>query len=171
MSLDPVAIQVDTLDVIARAIAVGGLLGAALYAAFSDLQQYRIPNWTSALAALSFVLYAVAAGMDSSTFAWHAGVGAIVLAVGFALFAFGTFGGGDAKLLSAVSLWAGPRHELIVLFVIALAGGILALAVLIFRRFPISQRLTAWKQMHSEERGIPYGVAIAVGAVALLFRM
>ncbi len=161
----------DTLDVIVRAVSVGGLLGAVLYAALSDIRAYRIPNWTSALAALSFLPYALTTGADASVCAWHAGTGGAALLVGFALFAFGTFGGGDAKLLAAVSLWAGPRHELIVLFVIAVAGGVLALAILLFRRFPLAKRLSGWKQMHSGEKGIPYGVAIAVGAVALIGRM
>ncbi len=163
--------KVDTLDFIVVAVAVGGFLGAVLHAALSDLRQYRIPNWTSALAVLSFLPYAAAAGLDAPSFAWHASIGAVALAGGFILFALGTFGGGDAKMLAAVSLWAGPQHELIVLFVIALAGGVLALAVLLFRRFPLAARLAAWKQMHSGEKGIPYGVAIAAGALALLFRM
>ena len=38
---------------------------------------------------------------------WGLGAGAVMLIAGFALFAAGIFGGGDAKLLAASAVWFG----------------------------------------------------------------
>src|SRR3546814_1397676 len=67
-------------------------------------------------------------------------VAAIVLGLGILAFARGWFGGGDVKMLAAVSLWAGPAHLSLLLLVTALAGGLLSLIILCR---PLLQRLAA----------------------------
>ena len=53
----------------------------------------------------------------------HVGAGALMLLVGFGLFAFGWFGGGDAKLMAAVGLWVGFDACPSISLSVALAGG------------------------------------------------
>jgi prepilin peptidase CpaA len=82
-----------------------------------------------------------------------------ILTAGAALFFAGLWGAGDAKLLAAVALWVGPAGIGGVLLRTALIGGVLALVVLAWHR---------WRQPSGEpgaEARVPYGVAIAFGAL------
>ena len=57
------------------------------------------------------------------------------------------------------------------LFVVAVMGGALSLALLVFRRVPLSGRLRSVRwvgRLHAREAGVPYGVAIAAGALMVL---
>src|SRR3546814_16950700 len=66
---------------------------------------------------------------------------------------------------AAVSLWAGPAHLSLLLLVTALAGGILSLIILCR---PLLQRLAAGPDAAVEtSREVPYGIAIAVGGIAV----
>src|SRR2546423_1641073 len=76
-------------------------------AGVSDLLTYRIPNWMTAAIALAFFPMAFATGLPAHQLLWQCAAAAVLLAVGFGLFAAGLFGGGDAKLLAAASLWFG----------------------------------------------------------------
>jgi prepilin peptidase CpaA len=146
-------------------------------AAASDVLSYRIPNWLTGLVALLFPAAAIAVAMPFDLMLWNLTAGICILFFGFALFAAGLFGGGDAKLMAAAVLWLGWAGLLPFLVYTALAGGALALAFL------------GWSiaQMHIEIRGrgdnvplvrrivsmkpdLPYGVALAVGACATLPR-
>jgi Flp pilus assembly protein protease CpaA len=60
--------------------------------------------------------------------------GAVVLAIGFACFAFGWIGGGDAKFAAVIALWLGLGHVLEFLVTSAVFGGVLTIAILTFRR-------------------------------------
>ena len=94
-----------------------------------DFLTLRIPNWLTALVALSFFPMAWATGLPAEAYLWHFAAGAAMLAVGFGLFAFNLFGGGDAKLLAAVGLWFGWPESLPFLAYTVLAGGVLVAAV------------------------------------------
>lgn len=134
-----------------------------------DFLTMRIPNWLNALIALSMLAMALLLGMPLETFGWHLLTGAVVLAVGFGLFAGGFIGGGDAKLLAAVALWMGWPQVVMFLVVTSLAGGALAIAMKVWQAIRIEHtvRDTAWlKRVFRAELDLPYGVAIAVGAVA-----
>jgi prepilin peptidase CpaA len=76
-------------------------------AAIGDVLTMRIPNWLNAATALSVLPMAVLAGMPLDVAQWHLLGGAVLLVFGFALFARGYIGGGDAKLMAAVGLWIG----------------------------------------------------------------
>ena len=81
------------------------------YAAASDLFTMTIPN--RALAAPGGGLRGLrarSAGHAGARILLHLAAGAAVLAVAFALFAFGWIGGGDAKLAAATALWLGFDH-------------------------------------------------------------
>ncbi len=140
--------------------------------AMSDLVSYRIPNWISLAIAGAFVVAAVAAGMPAATIGWHLLVGIAALVAGFALFAFGIIGGGDAKLLAAGALWAGPDYIAKYCLAFALAGGAFALAVLVLRRVPlpaITARIAFLNKLLEPKAGLPYGVALGIGALIFLF--
>ncbi len=90
---------------------------------------------------------------------------------GFALFTFGYIGGGDAKLYAGVALWLGPHDLLLYTLAAAILGGFLALAILVLRQMPLPAglaRLDWVVRLHDQQAGIPYGVALAAAAVAIL---
>ncbi len=82
---------------------------------------------------------------------------AVFLLLALAFFA-GMMGGGDVKLAAALGLWFPPAATVKFLVLMSLAGGVLTLAVL------------GWHRLKRREGRpeIPYGVAIAFGALAIL---
>ena len=142
-----------------------GVIAAALY----DATSYTIPNRLSALIALAFFPAAVAFGATPLAVAMSAGLGIAALAAGVALFAAGCIGGGDAKLLAACALWLGWTATAPFVIWTGVAGGVLAVALLLLRRVPAlaTARGPAWVARLLEPSGpAPYGVAIAAGALA-----
>lgn len=137
------------------------------FAGATDLLTMKIPNRISiALVALFFVL-APLMGLSASTIMMHVAAGLLVLAAAFILFALGGFGGGDAKLLAAGALWIGLDGLVLYLVGVSLFGGLLALAILGFRKFPFdAYAIPAWAyRLHIPKSGIPYGIAIAASAL------
>ena len=148
-------------------IGIGVFLVVAAYAAYSDLTSYEIANWISLVIVADFVVTAAFGAPEFAAIAWHLGVGVAMLAAGFALFAAGIFGGGDAKLFAASSVWFGLAGLFKFVVYVALVGGLLALAILCLRRFalPASWAAKSWlRRLHSRDQGVPYGVAIAAAA-------
>lgn len=137
-----------------------------------DLVSYRIPNWISLALIAGFLAAAaagLAAGASPAALGLNLAVGAAGLAVGVALFALGWIGGGDAKLFAAAALWIGWPGAPTLLAVTALAGGGLAV-LLLGLRSPLARPLAlagpAWFARLAEPgESVPYGVAIAVGAL------
>lgn len=70
----------------------------------------------------------------------------------------GMMGGGDVKLAAALALWFSPNSTLRFLVYMSIAGGVLTLVILLIHR-------VRGKQGRPET---PYGVAIAIGALAIL---
>lgn len=140
------------------------------YAAASDVFTMTIPNKVCLALALAFLAIAVPAGMAPAAIAWHAAAGALALAVCFGLFAAGCIGGGDAKLVAATAIWFGFELVLQYLFAAALFGGALSVAILIWRRMPLPLVAMRWGwvgRLHDASNGVPYGVALAAGALAV----
>src|SRR3546814_2389693 len=85
---------------------------------------------------------------------------------------FGVVGGGDLKLMTAVSLWAGLDALPQLLLWTALAGGAFALGLIVLRRLlggllvvqPFAETVTLPRLLLPGE-AIPYGVAIAIGGI------
>jgi len=100
----------------------------------------------------------------------HVGAGAAVLGVAFACFALGWIGGGDAKVAAGAALWFGFGHLLNYLVYASLFGGALTLLLLQFRQWPLPYALAGqpWLlRLHAKETGIPYGIALAIGALTI----
>jgi prepilin peptidase CpaA len=142
--------------------------------AFSDLRSRRLPNvWVSAFAAL----YLVDAALNGSTlreFAAHAALGAFSLALAAVLFRLQWLGGGDVKLGATVFLWCGPDYAIALLAVVSVLGALLGLSMLAFTlalRHPACRGLALRTSWISCARGVPYGIALALGgAIAVLLQ-
>ncbi len=106
-----------------------GFVFCICYAIISDMRSWRIPNWVSLSLAALFLGHVLATGRTGDL-PGHLLVAGMVLAVTFALFARNIIGGGDAKLLPALALWAGPEHLGAFLVYVAMAGGAIAMALL-----------------------------------------
>lgn len=74
------------------------------------------------------------------------------------LFYAGLMGGGDVKLAAALALWFPPGLTIKFVVLMSLAGGVLTLGLLVWHR----------AKRREGRPEIPYGVAIAFGALAIL---
>ena len=138
------------------------------FAAATDLLTMRIPNWVSVTLAVAFLMAAPLAGLSLYDILMHLAAGTVVLLAAIALYAVGGFGGGDGKLLAAAALWIGFEGLVTYLAFVSIAGGVLAVAILIYRRVPAVEALPIpdWAlKLHKQGTGIPYGIAIAAGAL------
>jgi prepilin peptidase CpaA len=158
------AVQTAVLMIFPALVIFGGVY---------DLVSYRIPNWISLALAAGFVVAAaggLAAGVSAAVLGLSLAVGAGALVAGVAMFAMGWIGGGDAKLFAAAALWIGWPGLTTYLAVTGLAGGALAVLLLGLRSAaarPLVLAGPAWFMRLAEpDEGVPYGVAIAVGALA-----
>jgi prepilin peptidase CpaA len=142
----------------------------AVAAAF-DLATFTIPNLLSLAIAAAFVVFGLAVKIAPGVFALHLLAGLIALVAGFALFAFGYIGGGDAKLFAAIALWLGLHDFLAYVLASSVLGGLLTLALLMLRQWPLPASLARrdWiTRLHEKSSGVPYGVALASGALLIL---
>jgi prepilin peptidase CpaA len=121
-----------------------------MIATWSDLRTREIPDWIS----VALILIGIAA----AAFGWAGIRWWIVLSglllgflIGLALFRFAKFGGGDAKLIAGIGAILGPVGLLILLFWMAIAGGVLALIA-----------------MNRGQRDYAYGPAILAGYIGYL---
>ena len=141
------------------------------FAIVSDMVSMTIANRVSILLVATFALVAPLTGMAWADFGWHFAAGALVLCVTFSLFALGTMGGGDAKLLAATALWMGMSLELLQYLVQAsVLGGVLTLMILFYRKSPLSVVTggnVLLRHFANEKVGIPYGVALGVAGLAV----
>jgi prepilin peptidase CpaA len=136
-----------------------------LYAAWQDVSTMLISNWVSVLLAAAFVPAAFAAGLRPEEIGWHLLFGAMVLIVCAALFYLNVFGGGDAKVIAAASLWIGLSAVAPFAFWMAVAGGVLAGVLLALRKMKLKSQKPWLARLLNPEEGAPYAVAIAIGAL------
>jgi prepilin peptidase CpaA len=149
--------------------ALTAFAGLLVYAACSDMARLIIPNWVSIALAAIFPVAALIAGAPLMDIGLHVLFGLGVLAIGFVLFQFNIIGGGDAKLLAAVSVWTGLAA--IIPFVVwtAVAGGVMALALLTARQLlPVGTYPAVVDHLLKKQNGIPYGVAIMIGGLLVI---
>jgi prepilin peptidase CpaA len=142
----------------------------AIVAALKDATSYTIPNWISLALIVAFVPASLASGASLATIGVCLAAGLIALMAGMGMFAAGWIGGGDAKLFAAAALWLGWPAAFSFMLATGLAGGALTLGLLSLRSgwfAPIVAGGPAWvRKLGAEGGDIPYGVAIAVGALA-----
>ena len=140
------------------------------FAAASDLFTMTISNRVSLALLAGFVVLALLGGMGLHDILLHLGAGATVMVVAFGCFAMGWVGGGDAKIAASVALWFGFDHLLNYLLYASLFGGALTILLLQFRQWPLPYPLSGqtWlNRLHDRQSGIPYGIALALGALMI----
>jgi len=152
--LDPV--------VLAIACAYAALL---IIAAASDVINRRIPNWTVAGLLILFVAWAFARPGVSLPSAFTAF--GLALAVSAGLYLIRWVGAGDSKLFSAVALFAGLPLLPALSLATVLTGGAIVVGALIVNPKRAGRVLTA--KGRAQFRGVPYGVAISVAGLLLMF--
>jgi len=133
---------------------------ALIFAAVTDIQRRQIDNWLNAGIALAAPLFWWSSGLALwPDVAIQLGVAIAAFAFLCGLFAINMMGGGDVKLLTALALWIEPGAFLQLLIVMAIAGGVLTLGM----------GITHVLKRKKERIAVPYGVAIAFGALWVLY--
>jgi len=139
-----------------------------IYASFTDLFEMTISNKVSLALILGFMTFAIMAGMTWEAILWHWAMFVVVLFAGFALFAAGIIGGGDAKLAASTSLWLGWTYVMPYLLVAGMLGGLLTILLLKFRSELLPQKFqnVEWiVRLHDNKTGVPYGIALGISAL------
>ncbi len=145
-----------------------GLLAIILVvAAVIDVRTFTISNGLNAAVALLAPLYWWSIGLPLwPDAAIQVAVALGVFAVLAVTFYIGMMGGGDVKLAAALALWFRPATTLKILVIMSLAGGLLTLIVLILHKKRGKQPIEGDAPPARPE--VPYGVAIAIGALWIL---
>lgn len=126
--------------------------GALVYC---DVRDRRIPNGLAAAVAglgAAYWLCVLGFGQPVALLRQFA-MPLLFLLPLLAIYAARLMGGGDVKLIVAAALWVAPGHQLDMIVAIAVAGGVLGLAV------ALASRLFWWYRPD----GVPYGAAIIAG--------
>ncbi len=143
------------------------LLGIA---AVFDTWKFVIPNAIAVALVVLFIATALLLPFEMTWMEWlsHIGAAAAVFTGGAVLYAFNKMGGGDVKLLTAVAFWAGFEHLAELLLYVAIAGGVLAIGLIVMRKIIMSlgaanTRLAQVKlpRVLINGEAVPYGLAIA----------
>jgi prepilin peptidase CpaA len=163
--------------------AVALVIGALACA--TDLRSARIPNILTFGAILAGVLFHALAPNGSGVAAAALGLVAGLL-VFFPIFALGALGAGDVKLMAALGTWIGWQPVLTVALYGAVAGGVLAVVLAMWRGYlrkalqNIGALVKYWAVVGIKplpeltlEAGaglrLPYAVPIMVGLVVTLW--
>ncbi|MBL8905372.1 MAG: prepilin peptidase [Rhizobiales bacterium] len=139
-----------------------------ILAGIFDCLTLKIPNWLTATVALLFFPVAWLTGLPGHEYLIHIAAALFMLAAGYGLYAAGLFGAGDAKLMAAAALWFGWPASMPFIVYTVLAGGVLAVLVLIWNLVKTDQEIRGHSWISRFERlkpNVPYGVAIAAGAL------
>lgn len=141
-------------------VALALLLGATLLAAGIEDARFRnIANGKTLLIAVAAPLWWWANGASLwPGAAMQIGIALVTFALFAGLFHIGAMGGGDVKLIAALSLWLPPGVFVGMLVAMSLAGGAVTLAMLAERRLRRSEGAVE----------VPYGVAIAAAGLLAL---
>jgi prepilin peptidase CpaA len=147
------------------------LIAAAIF----DLTSFTIPNILPGTMLVLFLVFLSAMALSGHAVSWGETSGHLMacglgLIAGMIMFALGWIGGGDAKLFAATCLWLGWESMLEYAVVASVAGGLLTLALLWLRRFPLPLFLQLpWVLRLLKPNGaVPYGVALAAAALFIL---
>jgi prepilin peptidase CpaA len=152
----------------------------------TDLQARRIPNWLVALALVVALPVQCALHGTEGALIWLGGclTGGLLFMPGYLL---RMMGAGDVKLMAAVGAFCGAAGAFEVAVIASLIGGAFAIVSMVRRRRvrdgvmnAMAALITMAEPTDGAPRGarhgrmasvgsLPYGVAIAVGTVCVLF--
>src|SRR3984957_20026866 len=140
------------------------------FAAASDLFTMTISNRVPLALTAGFLALAFASGMAAPDILMHLAAGSTVLVAALLCFLLGWIGGEDARVAAGAALWFGFAHLLNYLVYASLFGGVLTLILIQFRQWPLPYALAGqtWLlRLPAKESGIPYGLALALGALMI----
>jgi prepilin peptidase CpaA len=148
--------MMETQALIVTTAAMAVLMGLA---GWYDLKWLRIPNWC-VLAVVGLFIVTGLWGLPLDLFAWRFLQGVIVLFVGFGLYSIsgGRVGGGDIKLIAALTPFiAGPD----VAFVLLIFAGLSVIGLMLHRlvRGFLRGRKTGWAAL-DQKRFFPAGLLL-----------
>lgn len=149
-----------------------------LYAALQDVRSRRIPNVVVAVLGVLGIIYSVV--VEPGTTGLLRGVGGFAtgLVCWLPFYALGWLGAGDVKLFAGAGAWLGPLRTVEGALIGALAGAVLAVGWMVWsyglkRTATTLSVATAAPAILAPDgrhidrrRTLPYGVALAVGALA-----
>jgi prepilin peptidase CpaA len=166
------------------------LLSAVLiFAAVIDGWKLKVPNWITYPLIFGGWIY------SSVCFGWEGmGWSLVGTLVGLGLllpaYAIGGMGAGDVKLLAGVGAWVGGTATLYAFCVSAILGGIIAVAMVLWRRDWYHHSAQFWAitgeileirdpntlssiaaQRKSQMLLLPYGIPIAIGTISYFLWM
>jgi prepilin peptidase CpaA len=147
----------------------------AAWISWTDLRTRKIPNYLTLGAALAGLLFNLAVfGLSGLT----SGILGLLMGFGFLILPYimGGMGAGDVKALAALGAWLGPWGTLGLFCYMAIAGGVMALGVLIWKgllwqkllNMVLTREKVSALLPSQKTPGIPYGVAMALGMLALM---
>jgi prepilin peptidase CpaA len=143
--------------------------GFMIWAGVGDVRTFLITNKLNMLIAVTFLILCIPMGLGWNNILSHLKVGLITIVITIALSYFGVFGGGDAKMTGAAALWLGPTAILPFIIYFILAGGVLAITLIISRlfarRFGLPRSPKWARRLMRKRAGAPYGVALGIGAL------
>lgn len=152
----------------ASQVSIACFVALVLVGAASDIVAYRIPN---VVVLMILVLYPFFVLVSPREVEWLYSVGifAAVVVVGMVLFKFKIFGAGDAKLLAAIMLWAGPHLALVAFLIGAVVSGAIALVMITSARFVIASALSAISKRELGDKflahSMPWGTGMAFSGI------
>ncbi|KVN26321.1 prepilin peptidase [Burkholderia stagnalis] len=127
--------------------------------AVQDLRDRRLSNRAVLAFAMLYVVAAALAREGVAPLAGHVATAAAMLLLFGGMRHAGWLGGGDVKLAAAVFLWAGPALAFPVLVIVGACGTLCGIAMLAGGAW----RRRAAPAHAAAVRGVPYGVALALG--------
>lgn len=140
-----------------------------IVAAVIDVRTFTISNRLNLTVAALAPLYWWSIGLPLwPDAAIQVGVAVAVFAALAVTFYIGMMGGGDVKLAAALALWFSPASTVKFLVIMSVAGGLLTVVVLILHRMNRMPLPPADGENDPTKPEVPYGVAIAIGALWIL---
>ena len=143
-----------------------------VYAAMTDLVDRRIANWISVSLIAAYFALALVQLTPPLVVASHVGIALVAFAIGFGVFCTGRMGGGDVKLITASVLWFGPNLAALEYVTSLSIVGLAVTVVFVLMRLDILQYLMSINPLtrpfagrDPSGRDVPYGLAIAAGAL------
>ena len=149
----------------------------------TDLRSRKIPNELVLTILVTGWLFALVVSQDAlSTLGMSLGGTAVGFGIWIAFYLIGVIGAGDVKFFAAAGAWLGPGATWRAALIAAVAGGVLAIVMLlserrlgaVLRRIALaasSRTLVAVPEQtigaSEKHRPLPYGVALAIGALAV----
>jgi prepilin peptidase CpaA len=159
-------------------------LALTLWIAWGDVKTRRIPNYlTLGTAAAGLAYNFMSHGLSGLA------DGFLGMLLGFAclilVYLWGGMGAGDVKALAALGAWLGPKLTFFLFCYMGIAGGVIAVGYLVWQGTLWEKIKQGWifllnfvlsrpagppqpPSLDQLTEGIPYGVAIAVGMLALV---